>query len=138
VQYWSDLTGSDFGVASTQAVVRELSLEGGALRERVRETPAGAVQSDRVLVTGITSSRLFTYYALTPQSPGGGSRTATAELAATVPAGDLSRIARIGVAFESQPTDPANAESAAQFENDVYIRSINHGEADGGIRCIAA
>jgi hypothetical protein len=53
-----------------------------------------------------------------------------------VAATDLDRIARVTVAFEQRPPN-GNAKFAAQFVNDVYVRSIDGGSGRGIIRCVA-
>ena len=47
---------------------------------------------------------------------------------------DRPRIARIAVAFRVGSED-SNAKHSADFDNEVYIRSIDQANASGAIRC---
>jgi type II secretory pathway pseudopilin PulG len=146
ISFWSDLTGSDFDPddpadpndrVSPQPVVRELAVTNGVLTETIRAAPSGAVvQAPRELLSGVTGTPTFTYFALSPQVPL--PRTATVALGSTVASADLARIARIRVAFTVNPRNPQHQRVATDFTNDVYIRSIDVGSAGGVIRCIAA
>jgi prepilin-type N-terminal cleavage/methylation domain-containing protein len=138
LSFWSDMTGSDFRGASPQPVVRELRIAGGILTEKVRATPTGSVTSERELVTGLTqvgSTPYFSYYALSPNTAP--PRQANVSLGSPVGATDLSRVSRISVAMQVNPRNAEDAKSAAQFSNDVYLRSIDNASTLGVIRCTA-
>jgi prepilin-type N-terminal cleavage/methylation domain-containing protein len=138
ISFWSDTTGSDFRGANPLPVVRELRVAGGALTETVRATPAGAITSNRQIATGITqvgASPYFAYYALSVNTAP--PRQANVSLGSPVGAADLSRVARITASFKVNPPSSGNAKSAAEFVNNVYMRSIDYSSTLGVIRCTA-
>jgi prepilin-type N-terminal cleavage/methylation domain-containing protein len=136
IQFWSDTTGSDFRTGNPQPVVRELSVAGGVLTERVRATVGGAVTQQRELAAGVSqigSTPYFRYWKLSPAT----TPPRRADVAVTTPAAatDLPLIARVSISFQVDPRSGGNAKSAAQFQNDVYIRSFD--SALGVVRCTA-
>jgi prepilin-type N-terminal cleavage/methylation domain-containing protein len=138
ISFWSDTTGSDFRGANPLPVVRELRVTGGILTEKVRATPTGAITSQRDIATGLNqvgTSPYFAYYALSASTTP--PRQANVSLGSPVGAADLSRVARITVSFQASPPSSGNQRSAAEFVNNVYIRSIDSSSALGAIRCTA-
>lgn len=136
IQFWSDTTGSDFRTGNPQPVVRELSVAGGVLTERVRATAGGTVTQQRELATGISqigSTPYFRYWKLTPAATP--PRRATEPVGTPIAATDLPLVARVSIAFQVDPRNGGDPKSAAQFQNDVYIRSFDHQQ--GAMRCTA-
>jgi hypothetical protein len=139
IRFWSDLTGSDFRTGNPQPVVRELTVTGGVLNEAVRNTPSGTITSRRELGTRlgqVGGAPHFRYYALEPVKSPPAPRQANVALGSPVAAGDLRRIARVTVAFRVAAGN-GDPKLAADFESDVYIRSIDQSEPMGAIRCSA-
>jgi prepilin-type N-terminal cleavage/methylation domain-containing protein len=138
ISFWSDTTGSDFRGSNPLPVVRELRVTGGVLTEKVRATPTGPVTLQRDVATGLTpvgTAPYFAYYALSASTTP--PRQANVSLGSPVAAVDLPRVARITVSFNVAPPASGNQKSAAEFVNNVYIRSIDSSSALGVIRCTA-
>ena len=136
IQFWSDTSGSDFRTGNPQPVVRELDFAGGVLTERVRATVGGTVTQQREIATGVSpfgSTPYFRYWRLsdiaTPP------RRADVGLTTPLATADLPRVARISVSFQVDPRSGGDPKSAAQFQNDIYMRSIDYSSALGEIRC---
>ena len=137
ISFWSDTTGSDFRVANPQPVVRELSVAGGVLTERVRATVGGTVTQQSELATGLTqvgTTPILRYWRLSPIATP--PRQANVALTPPVAAADLPSVARVSVSFKVDPRS-GDPKSAAEFQNDVYFRSIDYSSALGAIRCTA-
>jgi prepilin-type N-terminal cleavage/methylation domain-containing protein len=150
IKFWSDTTGSDFRpgaprpadltktyATNPQPVVRELSVGGGVLTETTRDTPTGSVtQTQRIgdRLTQVDTTPYFRYWALEPILSPPAPRRANVPLTPPVATADLSRIARITVAFRVGSED-GNAQQAADFDNEVYLRSIDQANVMGAIRC---
>lgn len=134
IVFWSDTTGSDFRNGNPQPVVRELRAGDGVLTERVRPS-IGGTATDRELATGVAqvdTTPFFRYWALSPSTTP--PRQANVPLGSPVSPPDLARVARISVSFQINPRG-GNLKSAAQFQNDVYVRSIDTTSTLGAIRC---
>jgi hypothetical protein len=123
-------------------IERELVYSNGTLTEKTRDPATGATTT-RELLTDIapidSGTPIFSYFALTPISSTG--RTATVDLVGagtSVAAADLSRVARVHVAFKVVPKNADDAKSAAEFINDVYVRAINPSSEQGTINCVGA
>jgi prepilin-type N-terminal cleavage/methylation domain-containing protein len=138
LSFWSDTTGSDFRGTNPLPVVRELRVAGGVLTEKVRATPTGPITLRRDVATGVSqvgTNPYFAYYALSANTTP--PRQANVSLGSPVGAADLNRVARITVSFKVNPPSSGNAKSAAEFVNNVYIRSIDSSSSLGVIRCTA-
>jgi hypothetical protein len=119
-------------------VVRELAFAGGVLTERERATVGGTVTAQRELANGLSqigSTPYFRYWELSAASVT--PRRADVAIATPMAAADLPSVARISVSFQVDPRGGGDAKSAAQFQNDVYVRSVDPSNADGTIRCTA-
>ena len=148
VTFWSDTTGSNFTgpvatsdpptTANPKPVVRTLTYDQGVLSEEVRSTNGGTVIANRQLATGIQpigTTPIFSFWRLSDPTTPATPRQASVALTVPVAAADRDRIARMRVSFEQRP-DSGDAKNAAEFVNDVYIRSIDTGQARGSNRCI--
>jgi prepilin-type N-terminal cleavage/methylation domain-containing protein len=142
IRFYSDMTGSDFRVGSPQPAIVELTFSGGILTQTTtRDTGTGTQTTTRRLgerlsqvVDGATTQPYFRYWALEPVKTPPSPREANVPLSPPVGTNDRPRIARIAVAFRVGSED-SNARHSADFDNEVYLRSIDQANAMGAIRC---
>jgi prepilin-type N-terminal cleavage/methylation domain-containing protein len=138
IRFYSDMTGSDFRTGSPQPAIVELTFSGGNLTQT---TTRGTQTTTRRLgerlsqvVDGSTTQPYFRYWALEPVKTPPSPREANVSLTAPVAVANRSRIARIAIAFRVGSED-GNARHAADFDNEVYLRSIDQADVSGAIRC---
>ena len=138
IRFYSDMTGSDFRVGSPQPTIVELSFSGGNLTQT---TTSGTQTTTRRVgerlshvVDGTTTQPYFRYWALEPVKTPPSPREANVSLSPPVGTNDRPRIARIAIAFRVGSED-SNTRHSADFDNEVYLRSIDQATASGAIRC---
>jgi len=96
--------------------------------------PASPTRTRTILTNVVPSgsSPIFTYYGLQAGSDG-----ANTLLTTPLNTADLSRVARIALNFTTRPAGNANNDKrATAFNDDVYVRSSDPVNPDGGQTCL--